>query len=47
MKNVHVWAYKNLKIENGSASAVPTVCDVKAFLGEHLRSESQNFDERI
>ena len=24
-----------------------SVCDVKVFLGEHLRSESQNFDERI
>ena len=23
------------------------VCDVKVFLGEHLRSESHNFDERI
>ena len=23
------------------------VCGVKVFLGEHLRSESQNFDERI
>ena len=23
------------------------VCDVKVFLGEHMRSESQNFDERI
>ena len=23
------------------------VCDVKVFLGEHLRSEIQNFDERI
>ena len=24
-----------------------TVCDVKVFLDEHLRSESHNFDERI
>ena len=23
------------------------VCDVKVFLGEHLRSESHKFDERI
>ena len=23
------------------------VCDVKVFLGDYLRSESQNFDERI